>query len=824
MTSGRFGLSGVIHFFCLALFSVSVAAMGVGDTADLLVPDISYFPDSLQARRFTCRAVTPHAFWLVQDTTFIDLPDPEDQFQLVWGNIVTQAELDSISAQFEGAGVGVFNTVTSFLGPVPDTPNDDDRLWIAFADIRDYYPVPGSGIFSRLKNWVHVWPDDFDGDLNTGNNHDLIYVNIGPYKNMPGETWQQNRGMIHTWSVPTGLGQLVRVASNPMEEKWLVRGLGMFAQHLCYGLTSAQGGAIGIAGCLQAFAMAGGIELTSWSSGKTASDFGANLGGELLWLKYIEQRAGTEVIGAAAASERTGMLNIAMALDPSLPEDQAVEASVYPLYEDWLITNLVNHIAGQYHEGEYSYDFLEGTGLVFTIMDKPASFLGEFDEYPIPTWIAPAGYGISAQVFAAQYASFEGDYISGGNTTVHFNGMYNQNNGSGPDIDGRWVVFRVILEDDSTLTSVDSLEFDELFNGVFTLDGSRTFLVLTNANPGGTAQIRYALSQDEGEKNLVLNAVPNGMNPFYTQVFCSLFEEDEQAPSGFDWVGPLLRISRLDQSGLPDSTADVPMEPLAGTLWTGRAKAWSDGTYRLDCSGYDSLGVIHQKSLQLQIAFADEEDVHLEVPCARLTIPGGSLPTGTPVCLSEAGEWPGFHPDPPSEACSDAGTGRLLLGPVAVSPSTGVISFPFDSPRASVYRSVSGVWTPVESYRAGGRTFASVDSEGVYALGENLEGLTPEVRDQPWLEHPMPNPWRSGVGLAFSLPSAQHVSLTVVDLAGRVVAEVARGSYPGGITSLSWDGSADSGRQVPSGVYFVVLRTPGLTRVRRTVRIGTGTL
>jgi hypothetical protein len=75
----------------------------------------------------------------------------------------------------------------------------------------------------------------------------------------------------------------------------------------------------------------GGIELTSWSSGKTASDFGANLGGELLWLKYIEQRAGTEVIGAVAASERTGMLNIAMALDPSLPEDQAVEASVYTL-------------------------------------------------------------------------------------------------------------------------------------------------------------------------------------------------------------------------------------------------------------------------------------------------------------------------------------------------------------------------------------------------------------------------------------------------------------------------------------------------------------
>jgi hypothetical protein len=114
------------------------------------------------------------------------------------------------------------------------------------------------------------------------------------------------------------------------------------------------------------------------------------------------------------------------------------------------------------------YDFLKHRCLVFTIMDKPASFLGEFDEYPIPTLDRSAGYGISAQVFAAQYASFEGDYISGGNTTV-----ISMECTTRTTVQARYrrqvVVFRVILEDDTTLTSVDSLEFDELFNGVFTL-------------------------------------------------------------------------------------------------------------------------------------------------------------------------------------------------------------------------------------------------------------------------------------------------------------------------------------------------------------------
>jgi|GEM_PF-3959374 len=178
--------------FMVLLLPAALYGIETGESTQLLVPDISYFPDSLQLRQFTCRAVTANAYWLVQDTSFIDLPAGEDEFQLIWGNIITQAGIDTISAQFEGAGVDVFESVTSALGPVPETPNDDDRLWIVFTDISDYYPNPGAG-YSRLGNWVYVWPEDFDGDESTGNNHDIIYINAGPYKNLSGDVWESNR-------------------------------------------------------------------------------------------------------------------------------------------------------------------------------------------------------------------------------------------------------------------------------------------------------------------------------------------------------------------------------------------------------------------------------------------------------------------------------------------------------------------------------------------------------------------------------------------------------------------------------------------------------
>ncbi|MCK5785179.1 MAG: T9SS type A sorting domain-containing protein [Candidatus Sabulitectum sp.] len=815
----HFHITRLTSLFAFFLFCGSAFALNVGETVDILVPDISYFPDEPQMRQFTCRAVTEHAYFLVQDTTFFDLPDPDDEFQIIWDSLVTQTEVDSIAAQFEGAGVDVFGTVTSLFGPVPETVNDDDKLWIMFADVPDYHPIPNSGII-RLGNWIYTWPEDFDGDSNTGNNHDAFYVNLGAYKNMPGATWEEVRGSIHTWSVPTGLGQFIRIANNRLEEKWVVRGLGLVAQFSCYGLTSTFNGNLGIEGFLDAFAMGGGIELTSWCSGQTSKDFGANQGGEFLWFKYLEQRTGSSILSDIVQSELSGMQGIASAIDPSIPDSVSVETNVYPLYEDWLITNIVAHAAGSFAGGIYRYDFLDGTGFIFTMIDDPASFLGEFDTYPIPTWIAPHTYGISAQTFAAQYASFEGDYSSGGNPTVYFNGMYNQNNGSGANINGRWIVHRIVFEDDSTLQSVDSLEFNELFTGTFELDGFRTCLVLTNNNPGGTAKVRYTLSQDTASKSLFISAHQNQMNQYFLQVYTSLFRDDTQIPYGYDWVGPKLEISSLTPDGSPDSTAILEMEPLTGTLWTGRAYSWSAGNFRLVCSGYDSLGLGYSDSLQFAVGFGGAEKLVLDIQTAELEIAGGTLPAQTQASLIEANALSlSVSSDIPLNATGAILTG-IIEGPVAVYPGAGVISFPAGSCQGAVFRFDGEQWLEQESYFLEGRMYASVNHEGIYVLGQSPGLFSPSVLSLPVLQGSFPNPFLSQVSFRFSLPEASVASLKVYDITGRLLKIVIDHELPGGLHTVSWNGRDDSGGSIASGVYFARLEASGYSETLKLVRVG----
>ena len=795
-----------------------VHALELGDTVNLLVPDISYFPDSLQTRQFTCRAVTEHACWLVQDTTFIDLADTSMSYQVIWGGLMTQNELDSISAQFEGAGVGIYSTVTSVFGEMPVTGNPDDRIWVAFADIRDYYPNPG-GPPSRLRNWVYTWPEDYDGESLTGNNHDLFYVNLAPYKNMPGATWANIRRQVHAWSVATGLGQVLRVANNPREELWVTRGLGIYAQFLCYGLTSAFNGRVGIEGLLDHFATAGGIELVSWCSGQRANDFGENLGGEFLWFQYLEQRAGTGVITSIARSDESGMLGIAHAIDPSISDETAIATVIYPLYEDWLITNLIAHISGDFSGGIYRYDFLDGTGYTFTIINSPASFLGEFNFYPFPTWIGPRGHGISAQEFAAQYASFDGDYHSGGNDTVWFNGMFNQNNGSGPNLDGNWIAYRVSLADDSTLQSLDSLQFDALFNGTIQLEGFRTFVILTNNNPRGTAQLRYTLSQDTGPKSLYLVALQNGMNQQYLQAFSTLFREDRQIPYGFDWVGPRLEVSHLDDAGKPDSTAIVKMSPLVGTIWTGQVYAWETGNYMLACTGWDSLGISHRDSMEFAVGYGGTRPLILEVGKARLDIPAGSIAPGRFVSMSEARQ-PGLATgELPDWSVQSAGLNELLAGPVAVPAVNGTISFASGCSGSSVFRLEGDAWERVESYFQAGRTCSHITEGGIYLLGTGPGVSSPSVPSELVILGACPNPFSDQASLSFSIPGAGSASVDIYDISGRLVARLQSEDLSPGTACLVWDGHGRSGESVPPGVYFLRLEALGQSATTRMVRI-----
>ena len=74
-----------------------------------------------------------------------------------------------------------------------------------------------------------------------------------------------------------------------------------------------------------------------------------------------------------------------------------------------------------------------------------------------------------------------------------------------------------------------------------------------------------------------------------------------------------------------------------------------------------------------------------------------------------------------------------------------------------------------------------------------------------------PSPYKGGaLNVSFAIPSRSGAAeITLLDLAGRRVRTLERGTLEAGRRVLSWDGRDDSGRYVANGVYFLVSRAGG---------------
>ncbi len=78
-----------------------------------------------------------------------------------------------------------------------------------------------------------------------------------------------------------------------------------------------------------------------------------------------------------------------------------------------------------------------------------------------------------------------------------------------------------------------------------------------------------------------------------------------------------------------------------------------------------------------------------------------------------------------------------------------------------------------------------------------------------------PTPTNGSTHVEFRLPKDAEASLTVYDVRGRAVRELARGDYPSSLQVLSWDGRDGNEKRVPAGVYFLRLRAGGALVTRR---------
>ena len=80
-----------------------------------------------------------------------------------------------------------------------------------------------------------------------------------------------------------------------------------------------------------------------------------------------------------------------------------------------------------------------------------------------------------------------------------------------------------------------------------------------------------------------------------------------------------------------------------------------------------------------------------------------------------------------------------------------------------------------------------------------------------------PNPSRSAVRIAFTVPRPTRVSLRVYDLAGRIVATLLDGPVCAGAGVASWDRRSGSGPSAAPGVYLCELRAGAIRLARRIV-------
>jgi hypothetical protein len=110
----------------------------------------------------------------------------------------------------------------------------------------------------------------------------------------------------------------------------------------------------------------------------------------------------------------------------------------------------------------------------------------------------------------------------------------------------------------------------------------------------------------------------------------------------------------------------------------------------------------------------------------------------------------------------------------------------------------------------------------VYAQRVYADGQTPtSIGDAPSAAFTVlpvrPNPFAATTDLEFRLDELSDVAVDVYDVAGRRVRSMVLPAVDAGWGRVSFDGRDDTGRSLPSGVYFCRVTASGVTQTQKMV-------
>lgn len=170
-----------------------------------------------------------------------------------------------------------------------------------------------------------------------------------------------------------------------------------------------------------------------------------------------------------------------------------------------------------------------------------------------------------------------------------------------------------------------------------------------------------------------------------------------------------------------------------------------------------------------------------------------------------------------------------VAAPAVIDGLAGPLALSINSTTGGTVAATSGAQLlGVVDFDAGGKVYVPLSAEistlksvTVTVTGFNmvpwsteiavLNGATPvvdrAVPERAVLRGNYPNPFNPSTRIAFDLPTAQTVALTVYDIRGRAVRQLVSGYLAAGSHRVSWQGTDEQGRTVPSGVYLYRLTT-----------------
>jgi uncharacterized repeat protein (TIGR02543 family) len=246
------------------------------------------------------------------------------------------------------------------------------------------------------------------------------------------------------------------------------------------------------------------------------------------------------------------------------------------------------------------------------------------------------------------------------------------------------------------------------------------------------------------------------------------------------------------------------------TAWTISASAGPNGS--IDPSG----SVVVTQGASQSFTLAPDAQYHV----ADVLVDGASVGAVTSYTFSSVAAShsiaASFAGDPYPLALAVSGSGTATRSPDATAYAYGT--------------SVLAIATPDAGWVFSGWTGdATSTADSISVLIDGAKSLTATfvldplaVGDGPAvfaLAPVTPNPARGTMRFSFSLAGEGAATVEVLDVAGRRVATLARGTWPAGPHELRWDGRDTGGSAVRAGVYFVRLHAGAGTRVRRFARI-----